>query len=98
MTANNYRLFSKANLFQFLFAFFVTAFGIITAYHTAIFGIKLDLAKKAESEIVNQLDKKLSKIEILLNEKLLTKDEFYQFKEQMDKRLNRIEYKFKIKK
>ncbi|KPL02714.1 MAG: hypothetical protein AMJ90_05035 [candidate division Zixibacteria bacterium SM23_73_2] len=98
MTANNNKLFSKANLFQFLFAFFVTAFGIITAYHTAIFGIKLDLAKKAESEIVNQLDKKLSKIEILLNEKLLTKDEFYQFKDQMDKRLTRIEYKFKIKK
>ncbi len=98
MTLNNNKIFSKVNLLQFLFAFFVTVFGILTAYHTSIFGIKLDLARKAESEIVNQLDKKLSKIEILLNEKLLTKDEFYKFKEHMDRRLTMIEYKLKMKK
>ncbi len=98
MIGNNNKFFSKVHLLQFLFAFFVTAFGIITAYHTAIFGIKLDLTKKAESEIVNQLDKKLSRIEIHINENLLTKNDFYQFKEQMDKRLTRIEYKLKIKK
>jgi hypothetical protein len=91
-TNNNNKIFSKVQLLQFLVAFFVTAFGIITAYYTTIAGIKLDLSKKAESEMVNQLDKRLSNIELLLNQNFLTKEEFHHFSEDMQNRLTKIEY------
>jgi hypothetical protein len=77
-------------------AFFFTAFGIVTAYYTTIAGIKLDLSKKAESEMVNQLDKRLSNIEILLNKNFLTKDEFHQFSGDLQKRLTMIEYQLSV--
>jgi hypothetical protein len=95
-TNNDNKIFSKVQLLQFLVAFFVTAFGIITAYYTTIAGIKLDLSKKAESEMVNQLDKRLSNIEILLGKNFLTKDEFYNFSEDLQKRLTRIEYQLQV--
>lgn len=86
------RFFSKVQLLQFLVAFFVTALGIITAYYTTIAGIKLDLSQKAESALVNQLDKRLSNIEVLLNQNFLTKEEFHRFSQDLQNRLNRIEY------
>jgi hypothetical protein len=95
MNTNN-KIFSKVQLLQFLVAFFLTAFGIITAYYTTIAGIKLDLSKKAESEMVNQLDKRLSNIEILLNKNFLTKDEFHQFSEDLQKRLTKMEYQLSV--
>ncbi len=88
----NNRFFSKVQLLQFLVAFFVTALGIITAYYTTIAGIKLDLSRKAESVVVNQLDKRLSNIEVMLNQNFLTKEEFHQFSQDLQNRLSRIEY------
>ena len=89
----NNRFFSRVQLLQFLVAFFVTALGIITAYYTTIAGIKLDLSQKAASVMVNQLDKRLSNIEVLLNQNVLNKEEFYQFSQNLQNRLSRIEYK-----
>jgi len=88
----NHRLISKIQVIQFLVAFFVTAFGIITAYYTTIAGIKLDLSQKAETVVVNQLDKRLSGIELMLNKNFLTKEEFYQFSQDLHDRLSRMEY------
>ncbi len=88
----NNRLFSKIQLLQFLVAFFVTALGIITAYYTTIAGIRLDLSQKAESVVVNQLDKRLSNIELLLNQNFLTKEEFYLFSQDLQNRLSKIEF------
>lgn len=85
-------MFSKVQVLQFLVAFFVTAFGIVTAYYTTIAGIKLDLSQKAESVVVNQLDKRLSNIELLLNQNFLTKEEFYDFGQEVQTRLTKIEY------
>lgn len=88
----NNRFFSKTQLLQFLVAFFVTALGIITAYYTTVAGIKLDLSQKAESTVVNQLDKRLSNIELLLNQNFLTKEEFHLFSQDLQNRLSRIEF------
>ncbi len=85
-------MFSRVQVLQFLVAFFVTAFGIITAYYTTIAGIKLDLSQKAETGVVNQLDKRLSNIEVMLNRNFLTKDEFYQFSQDLQSRLARMEF------
>jgi hypothetical protein len=88
----NNRFFSRVQLLQFLVAFFVTALGIITAYYTTIAGIRLDLSQKAESVVVNQLDKRLSNIEILLNQNFMTKEEFHRFSQDLQNRLSKIEY------
>jgi NADH:ubiquinone oxidoreductase subunit D len=89
----NNRFFSKVQLLQFLVAFFVTALGIITAYYATIGGIKLDLSQKAESAVVSQLDKRLSRIEVLLNQNFLTKEEFHRFSQDLQDRLNRIDHR-----
>jgi hypothetical protein len=46
--------------------------------------------------MVNQLDKRLSNIEILLGKNFLTKDEFYHFSEDLQKRLTKIEYHLQV--
>jgi len=89
----NHKLVSKIQVIQFLVAFFVTAFGIITAYYATIAGIKVDLSQKAETVVVNQLDKRLSNIELMLNKNFLTKEEFYQFSQDLYSRLSRMEYR-----
>jgi hypothetical protein len=73
-------------------AFFVTALGIITAYYTTIAGIRLDLSQKAESAVVNQLDKRLSNIELMLNQNFPTKEEFHRFSQDLQNRLSKIEF------
>jgi len=88
----SHRFISKIQIIQFLVAFFVTAFGIITAYYATIAGIKVDLSQKAETVVVNQLDKRLSNIELMLNKNFLTKEEFYQFSQDLHDRLSRMEY------
>ena len=90
---NNNKNFSKVQLFQFLITFFVTVFGVLTAYYTTIAGIKLDLAHKAEVQIVNELDKRLSNLELLLKENFMTKREFFELKDQINQRLLKIEMK-----
>jgi hypothetical protein len=52
----------------------------------------LDLSQKAESVVVNQLDKRLSNIEILLNQNFMTKEEFHRFSQDLQNRLSKIEY------
>ncbi|MCJ7508804.1 MAG: hypothetical protein MUO85_08775 [candidate division Zixibacteria bacterium] len=84
-------------LLNFLLAFLMAAGGVLAAYYTTIAGIKLDLAKKAESDVVVGLDKKLSNIEVMLNDKFMTKEEFQRFKEEMKDRLSKIEYQLKIR-
>jgi hypothetical protein len=91
MAENNNRIFSKIQVWQFLFGFLATAVGILAAYYTTIAGIKVDLAGKAENTVVLELDKKLSQVEIILQENLITKREFFQFKEDLEKRLTRME-------
>ena len=85
-------MFSRVQVLQFLVAFFVTAFGIVTAYYTTIAGIKLDLSQKAETAVVYQLDKRLSNTEVMLNRNFMTKDEFYQFSQDLQTRLARMEF------
>lgn len=98
MSEDNNKIFSKVQVFQFLITFFITAFGILTAYYTTIAGVKLDIARKAESQFVNELDKKLSNLELLLNQNFMSKKEFFELKEQINQRLIRIEIKLEEQK
>jgi hypothetical protein len=70
----------------------LVAFSIAAAYFMTIQSLKLELSAKAESAVVNALDKKLGEFEILLREGVVSKEEFYRISAEADKRLARIEY------
>ena len=63
----------------------------LSAYYTTIGGIKLEVAKKAEETFVANLDKRISNLEVRLAENFATKEDFFQLREDLILRLNRIE-------
>lgn len=67
-------------------------FGIAAAYFLTIQSLRIELAAKAESTIVEQLDKKLNNIEVILKETVLSKEQFYNFSTSLETRLARIEF------
>lgn len=71
--------------------FIVVLFGMVAAYFTTIGSIKIQLAEKAESALVEAIDKKLAALEVTIIDGRVSKDEFYQFKNDIESRLIRIE-------
>ena len=57
----------------------------------AIQSLRIELAAKAESAVVEALDRKLAGIEILLREAVVDKEQFYEFSSGVEARLIRIE-------
>jgi hypothetical protein len=72
--------------------FVVVLLGMAAAYFTTIGSIKIELAEKAESALVETIDKKLARLEVTITEGTISKDEFYQFRNSIESRLTRIEY------
>lgn len=68
-----------------------TAFAVVAAYLSTVSDLKLSLAEKADRRAVEQIDLRLSRIEVLMNEHLLTKDEFHLLRDELLVRLARIE-------
>jgi hypothetical protein len=66
--------------------------GLSAAYFTTIGSIKVSLAEKAESVLVDTIDKKLTGLEIVIREGMVTKDQFFEFRNDIETRLGRIEY------
>lgn len=75
-----------------LFSFVMALLGMSAAYFTTIGNIKVALAEKAEIALVEAIDKRLQRLEVLLAEGTIRKDEFYQFKTDVTARLARIEF------
>ncbi len=80
-------------LLKFFFSFAMTAFGILAAYYTTVAGLKLELAGKADAVTVAAMEKKVTAVEVQLAERFMTKDDFYRLKDEMLKRLSKIEAK-----
>ncbi len=74
-----------------LLNFIVVLFGMVAAYFTTIGSIKIQLAEKAESALVEAIDKKLAALEVTIIDGRISKDEFYLFKNDIESRLIRIE-------
>ena len=72
--------------------FIMIILGVATSYFLSIQSIKVELAAKAEMKTVEQLDKKLTNIEYILNRGVLSKEQFYQFSQGIEHRLSRIEF------
>jgi hypothetical protein len=72
--------------------FILILLGMSAAYYTTIGSIKIQLAEKAESVLVGALDKRLARLEVVITEGRVGKDDFYKFKNNIESRLSRIEY------
>ena len=65
--------------------------GMSAAYFTTIGNIKVALAEKAETVLVEALDDRLERLEVVIREGRISKDEFFEFKSDVCARLARIE-------
>ena len=65
------------------------------AYFLTIQSLRVELAAKAESAVVERLDKKLANIEVILKEGVVSREQFYEFSKDVEARLSRIEYYLK---
>ena len=72
--------------------FILVLLGMSAAYFTTIGSIKIQLAEKAESVLVEALDKRLARLEVVITEGRVSKDDFFKFQNNIESRLSRIEY------
>lgn len=91
MTDNKPRFDTTTFINRHLINFIVMLLGLSAAYFTTIGSIKAELAAKAETVLVNTLDQRLSKMEILIREGLIGKDDFFKFQNNVESRLAKIE-------
>ncbi|MBD3332759.1 hypothetical protein GF356_07905 [candidate division GN15 bacterium] len=92
---NDRRNDSPGRINHHLLSLITVVISMVAAYFLTIQSLKVDLAAKAESVVVETLDKKLAAFEILLREGVVDREQFYQFSRQIEARLSRIEYYLK---
>lgn len=62
------------------------------AYFLTIQSLRIEVAAKADDQTVENLDKKLTNIEVILRETVVSKEQFYEFSRDIESRLSRIEF------
>lgn len=92
MNLNSRKNFWKFVLDRPVVNFIMALLGLTAAYYTTIGSIKMQLAEKAETAIVEALDIELARLEVVIREGTVNKDQFFAFKNDIDNRLGRIEF------
>jgi len=69
----------------------ITIAAALSGYFAAYTGLRVELAGKAESHYVEELDIRLSKLEAIINERFATKTELFEFKREVISKLSAIE-------
>ena len=80
------------NLSTSMLRFITMLLGLAAAYFLTIQSLKVEVASKADNVTVESLDKKLTNIEVILKEGVLSKEQFYHFSKEIESRLARIEF------
>lgn len=75
-----------------VYGFILTLLGMSAAYFTTIGSIRVSLAEKAEAALVETIDKKLTRLEIVIKEGMISKDQFFELSNDIESRLTRIEF------
>lgn len=89
-------LFRKESLVRFLIGLVMTVAGVVTAYHATIYGLKSDIAAKADAAVVTTIDNRLIHIEAILTERMATKAELQQVRDDLHRQLITIEAKLQL--
>ncbi len=83
----------RAGVLKTLVTLAVILVGAVTAYHATIYDLKSELAAKADSRAVEQINVQLARIETMLSEVVATKQEQLMLAAAIEKRLGAIEAK-----
>lgn len=83
----------RAGVLKTLITLVVIVVGAVTAYHATIYDLKSELATKADSASIEQINVRLTRIETLLSEVVATKQEQLTLAAAIEKRLGTIEAK-----
>ncbi len=97
MSNGGYKKYFPPVVWRPLLSFITALLGMTAAYFTTIGSIRIELAEKAESALVTAIDKKLERMEVVIREGRVSKDEFFEFKNDIESRLTRIEYHLVVK-
>jgi hypothetical protein len=89
-------LFRREGLLRFLLGLIVTVAGIVTAYHATIYGLEAEIAGKADVAVVTTIDNRLIHIEAILTERVATKAELQQVRDELHRQLLTIEAKLQM--
>ena len=81
----------KTGLAAFVVNIVTVALGLAAAYFMTIQSIRLDISSKAENEVVSGLYNKLTNLEVILKEGVVSKEEFFEHSREIEIRLIRIE-------
>jgi hypothetical protein len=92
MGMDSFRKISDILFSRPLINFIMVLLAMSAAYFTTIGSIKIELAEKAENALVAAIDKKLARMEVVIREGRVSKDDFFEFKNSVERRLSRIEF------
>jgi predicted Holliday junction resolvase-like endonuclease len=81
----------RAGVLKTVITLVVIVVGAVTAYHATIYDLKSELATKADSASIEQINVRLTRIETLLSEVVATKQEQLMMATAIEKRLGAIE-------
>jgi hypothetical protein len=84
------------SLLRFLLAVIVATAGVITAYHATIYGLKEQVATKANQENVTAIDSRLIRIEAILTDRVATKAELMAVRDELNHKLISIEARLQM--
>ncbi len=90
-SSDQFKLLQRGRLVRFIVTIVIATAGILTTYHTTIYGLREELNRKADRELVAAIDSHLVRIETILNERMATKAELQQTREALTEKLNSIE-------
>ena len=83
-------VYDKVKSFQSILAILMTLGYLLGTHLSTINSLKMAIASKAERNEVTLLDRKLTRIEVKLEEAIMTKQEFDRLKEYFEGRLMQV--------
>ena len=83
----------KAIIAKNLFTVIISVAAALTVYYSTISSLQVALAKKVEISELIVIEKRLNSVENVVEGSLISRDDFYRFREDINYRLMKIEFK-----
>ena len=88
---NESSLSRRLGLLRWVVTLLFAVVGVVTAYHTTIYGLREEVAAKADSGVVSEIDSRLIRIETILTETVATREQLLSMRDELNARLIIIE-------
>jgi len=81
----------RESLLKYLVGLAISVSAALSGYFMAYTGLRVELATKAEERYVAELDNRLARLEAGINERFASKDDVFEFKNEIIAKLTAIE-------